>query len=106
MPMPGGSEICYAADRASFRCSYVLNAIPQAMVQSVAIIGAGNMGSGIAQKSAWLAVWPIHGSGSRTVIVRLSDLLSVDSELSVLCCLRNAGIVLWPGVRWSCGYRQ
>ena len=50
--MLGGSEICYATDRASFRCSYVLNVIPQAMVQSVAIIGAGNMGSGIAQKSA------------------------------------------------------
>ena len=50
--MLGGSEICCATDRASFRCSYVLNVIPQAMVQSVAIIGAGNMGSGIAQKSA------------------------------------------------------
>ena len=50
--MLGGSKICYATDRASFRCSYVLNVIPQAMVQSVAIIGAGNMGSGIAQKSA------------------------------------------------------
>ena len=37
---------------------------------------------------------PSHGSGSRTDDVRLSDLLSVDSELlSELSRLRNAGIV-------------
>ena len=47
----------------------------------------------IAKKRAWFAVASSHGSGSRTDDVRLSDLLSVDSELSELSRLRNAGIV-------------
>ena len=52
----------------------------------------------VMNKIAWFDVAPSHVSGSRTVD-RLSDRLSVDSELSVLSRLRNAGIALVPGAR-------
>ena len=51
----------------------------------------------VMKNSAWFAVAPRHGSGSRTVEDRLLDLLLV--ELSELSRLRDSGIVVAPGAR-------